>query len=254
MSATTSDRLHRSVRTGPVRRVHGPTALAVSAVAALVLLASGCTGGDSAPTTTAGGGRHTTTTAGHDSHQAMAPPTATTSEIAALGPGPSVGQTFKGSVGLNVCGRFLSLPSTAPVSASSGFGLPSEGHFSVTPPTPAAAGHAATVAGLAEVLGVQLSRGTVTFGAETRPERIDVSGNSIEVAGQTFGPKVSCGDTPAEVQLWVFTANAVETGEGLVKVLEDPQDVPVVEDGMAFVIAVTPQSSLPTLPPSALLR
>lgn len=252
MNATNPRRHGRSVRTRRHGLAYRPTTFAVSTLAALAFLASGCTGDDTASTTTAGEGKQTTTS-GHDSHQAMAPPTASASEIAKLGPGPSAGQTFKGSVGLDVCGRFLDLSPPAAVNTSTGFGLTSEGHFSVTPPTPAVAGHAATVAGLAEVLGVQLSSGTVTFAPTAGPERIDVSGNSIEVAGRTFGPAVTCGDTPAEVQLWVFPAKAVETGKGLVKVLEDPQDVPIVEDGMAFVIAVAPESSLPTLPPSALV-
>lgn len=255
MSATISPRHHRSTRTGRAGRIFRSTTIAVSAVSALALVAVGCSGDDSSSTTTtAVAGGHTTTTAsGHDSHQAMAPPTSTAAEIAKLGPGPEVGQTFAGYVGLNVCGRFLSLPASAPADPSTGFALTSEGHFGVTPPNAAAAGHAATVAGLAELLGVELTSGKVTFGADTRPPRIEVSGNSIDVAGQTFGPKATCGDTPAEVQLWVFPSTAVETGKGLVKVLEDPQDVPVIEDGMAFVVAVTPVSSLPTLPPSALV-
>lgn len=219
-----------------------------------LLVAAACGGGSGTEEQSGGARPDTTTTApGHDSHQAMAPPTATVAQVAALGPGPSVGQTFDGSVGLNVCGRFLSMPAAVPADPSTGFALTSEGHFSVTPTAGAVAGHGATVAGLARMLGVEMSSSKVSFGAGS-PEQIEVAGTTIEVAGHSFGPKATCGDTPAEVQLWVFPKAAVETGQGLVKVVEDPQDVPIVEDGMAFVIAVTPESSLPTLPPSALVR
>jgi hypothetical protein len=55
------------------------------------------------------------------------------------------------------------------------------------------------------------------------------------------------------VQLWIYDREAVDTGDGVLQVVTDPEDVAVVEDGMAFVIALSPTSSLPTLPPSALI-
>ncbi|MBS1839204.1 MAG: hypothetical protein JST64_16055 [Actinobacteria bacterium] len=240
----------------PIRGRHVAVRLAAIGLGAAVvaLFASGCSGDEGATGTTAE--RTTTTDAHYGTHSAMAPATATVADIASLGPGPAVGSTASGFVGLDVCGRFLPLSTTVPadVAAGTGISFPSEGRFSVTPPTPQAAGHGATVGSLARALGVEVGSRTVTFGAGAAPKQIEVAGTTVEVAGRTFGPDVRCGDTAAEVQLWVYSAKAVETGEGLVKVIEDPQDVPIAQDGMAFVIAVTPESSLPTLPPSALVR
>jgi len=79
-----------------------------------------------------------------------------------------------------------------------------------------------------------------------------VTGGVLPVAGATFVTGQKCGTVPAEVQLWVYTRDAANTGNAVRQVVTNPQDVPVVEDGMAFVIAFSPASSLPTLPPSAL--
>lgn len=241
---------------------YGLRRLAVSAVviAAAAVGVSGCGGGETASTTTrdASTERDATTTTGshYGTHGAMAPETATVADIAAMGPGPAVGQTFDGFVGLDVCGRFLELPEKAPeeLTRSTGMTFTSQGRFSVTPPTAEVAAHHVTVADLARALDVELTGGKLVFGPDVQPPQIEAAGTTIQLAGATFGPTATCGDTPAELQLWVYTADAVATGNSVRKVLDDPQDVPIVEDGMAFVITVTPESSLPTLPPSALVR
>jgi len=232
---------------------------ALVSIAAVILgtalTATGCGGGDTASTTTR---EETTTTAAshYGTHGAMAPEVATVADIAAMGPGPAVGETFDGFVGLDVCGRFLELPEEAPeeLTRSTGMTFTSQGRFSVTPPTAEVAAHHVTVADLARALGVELTGGKLVFGPDVQPPQIEAAGTTLQLAGATFGPKATCGDTPAELQLWVYTADAVATGNGVRKVLDDPHDVPIVEDGMAFVITVTPESSLPTLPPSALVR
>lgn len=232
---------------------------ALVSIAAVILgtalTATGCGGGDTASTTTR---EETTTTAAshYGTHGAMAPEVATVADIAAMGPGPAVGETFDGFVGLDVCGRFLELPEEAPeeLTRSTGMTFTSQGRFSVTPPTAEVAAHHVTVADLARALGVELTGGKLVFGPDVQPSQIEAAGTTLQLAGAAFGPKATCGDTPAELQLWVYTADAVATGNGVRKVLDDPQDVPIVEDGMAFVITVTPESSLPTLPPSALVR
>jgi hypothetical protein len=186
----------------------------------------------------------------------MAPVVTTVAELAEMGPGPAVGATFRGHLGLNVCGRFLAPPVSSGADAGSdgsGMATDGSGSFTVAPSTEEVAGHRATVGVLASLAGIELGTGSVRFGPTTTPARIDVGGTSIAVAGRTFGDDFTCGGTPTEVQLWAYTADAVRTGESVRTVVVDPEDAPIVEDGMAFVIAVTPESSLPTLPPSAIL-
>ena len=57
----------------------------------------------------------------------------------------------------------------------------------------------------------------------------------------------------AEVQLWYYTPLAVASGEQVRMVVTDPQDTPLLEGGSAVTLAFAPVSSLPTLPPAALL-
>ncbi|UDY36897.1 hypothetical protein [Dermatobacter hominis] len=239
------------------RRALTPILLVAATAATVVLLAASCGGGDAPaapPTTPAAPG------AGHDGgdgmHPGMAPEVTTAAELASLGQGPGVGETFSGHLGLDVCGRFLAPPAASTPddgSAASGITTDGAGGFTVAPPTGAVAGHRATIGRLASQAGIELGDGSVSFPAATSPGRIDVGGTGVAVAGRTFGPDATCGGTPAEVQLWVYTADAVATGEHVRTVVDDPAEVPIVEDGMAFVIAVAPESSLPTLPPSAIL-
>ncbi len=243
------------------RRIR-PLAAGVVALAA-ALPVSACSSGDAttpapASSTVADHAAHTDGSAGgsqYGSH-GMEPEVATVSQIAELGPGPSVGETFRGHIGLNVCGRFLDPPPASTASdgsGSSGFTTDGRGDFAVSPPTEAVAGHDATIGELASQAGIRLSSGKVTFAPTTTPAQIDIAGASTAIAGASFDESTRCGDVETEIQLWVYPASGVATGDGVRAVVIDPQDAPVVEDGMAFVIAVMPESSLPTLPPSALL-
>lgn len=245
--------------TAPSRR-HATWVTTVAVVAAAALTTAGCAGSDSPSAATVGSSARdatTTTKSPYGSHAGMAPKTATVADVAKLGSGPSVGEAFHGFVGLDVCGRFLELPvarTVDPAPTTDGISLSPDGRFTVSPTDEAAAGHAATVGGLARLMGVELSGATVELTPDFEPARTEVAGASIELAGATFGPDARCGDTKAQVELWVYPADAVRTGDGLVKVVDDIGSVPIVQDGMAFVIAVAPESSLPTLPPSAMTR
>ena len=68
----------------------------------------------------------------------------------------------------------------------------------------------------------------------------------------TFATGDTCGETKGEVQVWVYSADARTSGDGILVVTQDLGNVPFSEEGMAMVIAFTPESSLPTLPPSAM--
>lgn len=180
----------------------------------------------------------------------MRPETVSVADVAALGPGPATGDNWTGSIGLNVCGRFLEpLPSAAAVG---GLSTDAAGRFTVAPTEEADTGDAATIGRLAEQVGISLSTGSVTFPDSTLPAVIEDASVRVPVAGATFNTGDKCGEQPAEVQLWVYTKRAADTGEDVRQVVTDPQQVPIIEDGMAFVIAFSPSSSLPTLPPSAL--
>lgn len=232
--------------------------LTAAIVAIIAVVVPACSSDDgSGPTTTAGdataGDGH-----GHDNGasadgygSSMAAQTVSVADIAELGPGPRVGETWTGQIGLNVCGRFLEPPAAAG-GAGAGMSTDGTGTFTVAPTTEASAGHAATVGVLAQQLGMSLGTGTVTFPASTTPASIEQGAGDMTVAGATMTTGQQCGDTPAEVQLWVYTPDAANTGEDVRQVVTDPQDVPIVQDGMVFVVAVSPTSSLPTLPPSAL--
>jgi len=226
----------------------------LTAIAALVVLGAvpaACSSDDSASTTTTGTGH-----AGHDGGSgtygsSMAPETVSVAKVAALGPGPRVGDTWTGTIGLNVCGRFLE-PPTAAGAPVDGVGTDGTGHFSVVPTTPAQAGHAATVGKLLQQTGISMSTGSLSLPPSTRPATIEQGTGVEQVAGATFGTGQKCGTTPAEVQLWIYTKEAADTGQAVRQVVTDPLDVPVAQDGMVFVVAFSPASSLPTLPPSAL--
>ena len=102
----------------------------------------------------------------------MAAETVSVADIAELGPGPRVGETWTGQIGLNVCGRFLEPPAAAG-QAGTGMGTDGTGTFTVAPTTEDTAGHAATVGALARQLGLSLGTGTVTFPASTTPVSIE---------------------------------------------------------------------------------
>ncbi len=182
----------------------------------------------------------------------MSPEVVSVADVTELGPGPQVGQRFNGNLGLNVCGRFLEPP--APVAPVGGATVDGAGRFTLAPATEAEAGHAATVGEVAAAAGVDLATGAVTLPPSTRPGQVDLGsrGAPVEVAGRTLRSGDRCGEDRATVQLWVYTRDAVDTGRNVRLVVTDPERTPVVEDGMAFVIAFSAESSLPTLPPSVL--
>lgn len=187
----------------------------------------------------------------------MEPPTYSVDEVADLGPGPDVGERWSGLLGLNVCGRFLD-PPPAVTTPKAGFSTAGDGTFELAPESEGDAGHAATVGGLAELADIRIATGEIHLPGTTEPPVVDLGPagedlSDVQVAGATLRTGDACGESArGEVQLWVFDRDAVDTGD-VVRVVTDPQDVPVVEDGMAFVIAFSPESSLPTLPPSALI-
>jgi hypothetical protein len=242
----------------PVRRRRRPFA------ATLVLLAvltagslAACADDDRT-----GAGATTTAAGGHgDDHGtdspfggAMTPRTVSVADVAALGPGPAIGDRWSGELGLNVCGRFLEPPAAVDPPVA-GVSTPGDGSFSFAPAAGSdAVGPAATLGTLLAAAGVEAGTGSMTLPPGTRPDSIELTADAlIPVAGATFRTGERCGDVPAEVQLWVYSPDAVRTGSDVRIVVTDPEDVPVALDGMAFVLAFAPASSLPTLPPSALV-
>jgi hypothetical protein len=234
---------------------------AVALLAAAPVLAA-CSGDDGAAapvdgSAAADGGGHDH---GGDSEfgSSMGARTVSVEEVAELGPGPSVGEAWSGLLGLNVCGRFLE-PPTAVAGPVGGFATPADGTFTLTPTDPGDAGHGATVGDLARLVGIDLSTATISLPETVKPATLDLGATGpddadLPLAGATLRTGDACTeDVQAEVQLWIYDREAVDTGDGVLQVVTDPEDVAVVEDGMAFVIALSPTSSLPTLPPSALI-
>jgi hypothetical protein len=222
-------------------------------VLALLAAGSGCSSGDDAGRTAQEDGSGQ---AGHGGDgvygSSMGPETVSASDVADLGPGPEVGDTWSGDVGLNVCGRFLDPPAAVgpPVA---GFSTDGSGRFTLSPTAADESGHAATVEHLAALVGITVGTGTMTLPPSTTPAQVDLDEGPVTVAGSTMVTGQDCGPAQATVQLWIYTPDAAASGEDVRVVVTDPQDVPVVEDGMTFVFALAPTSSLPTLPPSALV-
>lgn len=220
----------------------------------VALVAGACAGGDStSPTTT------TSTTAaptqrseepeygGHSAHNMGIEP-GTVDDVAALGPGPKVGDRWEVPVGLDICGRFIEGQTGGPVGGVTA----ASGSIAVVEPVDGS--HAPTVGDYAEASGITLRTGEIRLPNGVAPDAIELGGDDVPLAGETFRTGDECGTTPAEVQVWVYSADAARTGEGILVVTEDPERVPFVQEGMALVIAFTPESSLPTLPPSAQIR
>lgn len=230
-----------------------PAALVAALVAALALVGAACSSDeDGAATTTTADDGHGHGEGSSQFGSSMQPDVVSVAELAELGPGPEVGDEWSGWIGLDVCGRFLE-PPTPVAPAPGAVSTTGDGSYSVAPTSEAHAGHAATIGGLAEQVGIGLSTGELTLPDTVEPASFDLEGAMVQAAGATFRTGETCGGTPAEVQLWVYSRDAADSGEDVRVIVTDPQDAPVVEDGMAFVIAFAPESSLPTLPPSALV-
>ena len=208
-------------------------------VAAAVLLTS-CGGEDTAePTTT------TTTEPASQYGSSMGTEPGDVADVAALGDGPAEGETWEIPVGLSICGRFVDVPAgdevngvtAGPVSATveggAGEELPTLGDF-------------------AESAGIGLAAGRLSMPDDIVPAELDNTDPPTPLAGTTSATGDLCGETPGEVQLWVYSTDARESGDGILVVTQDLANVPFAQDGMAVVVAFTPESSLPTLPPSAM--
>lgn len=126
-----------------------------------------------------------------------------------------------------------------------------DGTVEISPTEAGDAGTNAVVGSYVEAISAELSTGSLTLPQDVRPAEIEVRGVDLTVAGRTFEDGDLCGDVKGKVAVWVYSPEAVRTGSGLVVVVEDPQDVPFIADGMAIVVTFTPESSLPTLPPAA---
>lgn len=207
----------------------------------LALFGSGCAGSGSSEESAS-----TTTRTEHGSH--MAPPQVKVSQIERSGSGPAVGDTWTAWVALNVCGQFLE-PVEGPVVR--GVTPFADGTVEIAPTDPADAGTDAVLDSYIESISAELSTGSLTVPAQVMPPEIEARGEEIAIAGQTFNDGDMCGDVKGKVAVWVYSPEAVRTGNGLVTVVEEPQDVPFIADGMAIVVTFTPESSLPTLPPAA---
>lgn len=237
-------------------RVHRPSSLgrlALLLVCAIALFAAACGGDDAAsPSTTASTSAPTGSDepeygGGHGAHNMGIEP-GTVEDVAALGPGPSVGDRWEIPVGLNVCGRFIEAPTGGPVGGVTS----AAGGTAVIEPVEGS--DAPTLGDYAEAAGVTLRTGEIGLPSGVVPNAIELGEEDLSLDGATFRTGEECGTTRAEVQVWVYSAEDVSTGERVLTVTTDPQEVPFVEDGMALVIAFTPESSLPTLPPSAQIR
>lgn len=161
-----------------------------------------------------------------------------------------MGDRWTASIGINVCGRFLD---PLPGLANKGLIVQPTGEVEIAPQTEEEAGLSLTLGDYASSVGLKLSTGELGLPAGISPSEIPVGDDNIALGGKTFYDGATCGGTKANVVVWVYPADAVDTGKGLVIVTKNPQDIPFPTDGMAMVITLSPESSLPTLPPSAVV-
>lgn len=234
----------------PVRRTRRRAAPALVALATCGALLAGCGSGDDSSASTS----TSTTEPASQFGSSMGVSDGTVADVAALGDGPPPGATWSVPVGVSVCGRFVDLPSDQ---------TPDDTAPDDTAPTPvtAAPGRASlrgdgdrvpTLGDYAEAAGIELGAGRLGLPQGTSPAEIDSVDPPLAIAGAELRSGVDCGSTPAEVQVWVYSEDAVRTGDGILVVTQDLANVPFSQEGMAVVIAFSPESSLPTLPPSAL--
>ena len=239
---------------------------AVAVAAALFALVAGC-GGDGGEGAAAQGGaggddpafesdRTRPTDASEHSHDgedsALAPRTVQPADIAELGDGVAPGGELSMWIGVNMCGRFLDIPPAGPVG---GLSTDAAGRLAVAPSAGDDAGHDVTVADVMELLDLQLGTAELAFGEQWAPKEVALAPGAepTALAGTSFATGDGCGEEQGEVQLWYYTPEAVDTGEDVRMVVTDPEDVPLVGDGAALTVAFAPTSSLPTLPPAAML-
>ena len=167
------------------------------------------------------------------------------SEVSTLGDGPAAGETWTIPVGLSICGRFIE-----PLTGTHG-GVTSRADGTVTV---TGGDGVPTVGDMAEAVGIVLEPGSISLPSDAVPAELDSTEPPTAVAGATLSDGDSCGTSDGKLEVWVYSAAASETGDGIMVVTDDPAAVPFAEDGMSIVVAFAPESSLPTLPPSALSR
>jgi hypothetical protein len=218
-------------------------ALSVSLSASLLLAATlvGC-GGEAADRSTT-----TTTTAPEPAPQfgsSMGTEPGDVDEVAALGDGPAADQVWEIPVGISICGRYVEVPQ----------GLAADGVTAgpaTTRVTRTGSGEVPTLRAFAESAGLQIAAARLTLPDDIVPPTLDVTDPPMTIAGRTFATGETCGDVTAEVQVWVYSTEARASGDGILIVTQDLANVPFSDEGMAVVVAFAPESSLPTLPPSA---
>lgn len=166
-------------------------------------------------------------------------------DVAALGGGPTEGAVWQVPVGISICGRFVDVPTgeerngvtAGPASTTV------TGSGSADPPT---------LGDFAESAGIALTAGSMTMPGGIEPQELDNTDPPTRLAGAEFSTGDTCGESRGEVQAWVYSTEARASGKGILIVTHDLAEVPFAEEGMAIVLAFSPESSLPTLPPSAL--
>jgi len=224
-----------------------PPARRLAAVAGIVALTAlgACSSDDTssdAPASTSS----TSTTAASQFGSSMGVEEVAADAVSELGDGPATGETWTIPVGLSICGRFIE-PLTGThgaVTAQADGTVTVTGDGDATP----------TVGDLAEATGIVLEQGSITMPSNAAPAELDSTDPPTPVAGATLSDGDSCGTSDGAVEIWVYSAAATESGDGIMVVTDDPAAVPFAEDGMSIVVAFAPESSLPTLPPSALAR
>ena len=221
-----------------MRRTRLLRLLAVPVAGAALL--SGCGGDDAADSSTT-----TTTEPASQYGSSMGTVSGDVADVAALGDGPADGTVWEVPVGLSICGRFIDVPAGEEV-----------GGVTAGPVTATVAGgpsgEAPTIGDFAESAGIGLAAGRLTMPTDIVPTELDNTDPPTPLAGATFATGDTCGETKGEVQVWVYSADARTSGDGILVVTQDLGNIPFSEEGMAMVIAFTPESSLPTLPPSAM--
>jgi hypothetical protein len=227
-------------RASPVRR------RALLATSTLVVLALGaCSGSEDAERTEGSTVAPSTTEPASQFGSSMGVSRVDVAEVEALGDGPGPGEEWSVPMGVSICGRFVDVPAGEQVDGvvgDAGMATVTGGEGGATP----------TVGDYAASVGIELEAGRLTLPSGVTPPELDNTEPPTPVAGATFRTGDTCSDTTAEVQVWVYSAEAARTGDGIMVVTQNPAAVPFAQDGMAMVIALSPESSLPTLPPSAL--
>ena len=168
----------------------------------------------------------------------------TVADVAALGDGPGADEVWTVPVGVSICGRFVDVPTGGQVD-----GVTSDGAFALV--SDPGGGTTPTIGAFAESAGVDLGAGRVSIPQGVVPPELDNTDPPTPVAGATFASGDMCGDVTGEVQVWVYSGDARRSGDGILVLTRDLGNVPFSDPEMAVVIAFTPESSLPTLPPSA---